>query len=494
MDAWTALTERMNELDNFNGLRAVLEWDKQVKMPPQGAAARAAQVELVSALAHRRLVEPEVGEWLSTLEAEADLEPFRVAAVRNLRRAYDRAVKIPEELVRAIARAQQAGFSAWMQAKQADDFAPFAGPLAEILRLERESAALLKTDEAHLYDVLLVPFDPGTTVAWLDPMFDRLARGVGELLDALDGRPAPDAIQGTFDAAAQRALHDRIIVDLGYDLAAGRLDEAEHPFTITFGPGDTRITTHFYEDDLVKGLGGTIHETGHALYEQGIPRDWRGTTVGQAAGMGIHESQSRLWENFIGRSLPFCRYLAPLVEEHLGHRVSPEALYGAQNRVRRSLIRIAADEATYNLHIIVRYRLEKALITGDLRVPDLPGAWADLYEEVVGVRPSGPAEGVLQDVHWAAGALGYFPSYTIGNLYAASLGAALVEERPQLWAEVENGDFAPTLAWLRERIHRQGHLQDAPGIIADAVGERDHVADLLDHLWGRQGALYGAER
>jgi carboxypeptidase Taq len=328
----------------------------------------------------------------------------------------------------------------------------------------------------------------------LDPMFDRLASGVGELLDALEGRHHPAGLSGTFDVAAQEALHTELIADLGYDLTAGRMDEAEHPFTITFGAGDTRITTHYYEDDLIKGLGGTVHEAGHALYEQGIPQDWRGTGVGQAAGMGLHESQSRFWENFVGRSLAFSRFLAPKIQAHLGVSITPEQLYGAQNRVQRSPIRISADEATYNLHIIVRYRLEKALLTGDLQVGDLATAWADTYAEVVGVRPESPSQGVLQDVHWCSGAFGYFPSYTIGNLYAASLGAALEAERPQIWDEYQAGEFAPTLAWLRERIHHKGHLADAPVLIRDAVGDRDHVADLLDHLWGRQGALYGISR
>jgi len=494
LKTWEALNDRLRELDALQGMRALLEWDRQVKMPPQGAGARASQAELISGLAHQRLTEPVVGEWLSALEASDGLEQFHRAAVRNVRRSYDRAVKLPESLVRATSRAEAAGFTAWVQAKQADDFVGFAGPLTEIVALKREAVALLRTDEAHPYDVLLDQFDPGATVAMLDPMFDRLASGIGELLDALDGRPHPAALSGTFDVAAQQALHNELVASLGYDLTAGRLDEAEHPFTITFGPGDTRITTHYYADDLIKGLGGTVHETGHALYEQGIPRDWRGTGVGSAAGMGLHESQSRFWENFIGRSLPFCRYLAPRIQEHLGLSVTPAQLYGAQNRVARSLIRIAADEATYNLHIIVRYRLECALLTDQLQVQDLEEAWADTYLDVVGVRPPSAADGVLQDVHWCSGAFGYFPSYTIGNLYAASLGAALEAERPQLWSEIEAGDFAPTLAWLRERIHTKGHLEDAPVLIHQAIGERDHVADLLDHLWGRQGALYGVSR
>ncbi len=493
MESWTALRNRLEELQHLHGMRALLEWDKQVKMPPAGASARAGQLELISGLAHNKLTDPRVGDWLSSLEG-CELDPFHAAAVRNVRKSYERAVRLPEDLVRATSRAEAEGFGAWVTAKQADDFSGFAGPLAEILRLKREAMSLLRTNEAHDYDVLLDQYDPGATVAMLDPMFDRLASGIGELLDALDGRPGPDPLEGTWAVAGQQALHDELIAALGYDLSAGRMDEAEHPFTITFGPGDTRITTHYYEDDLIKGLGGTVHETGHALYEQGIPRDWRGTGVGQAAGMGLHESQSRFWENFIGRSLAFGRFLAPKLRAHLGGDLTAEQLYGAQNRVGRSLIRISADEATYNLHIIVRYRLEKSLLTGALEVGDLAEAWADTYAEVVGVRPASPAEGVLQDVHWCSGAFGYFPSYTIGNLYAASLGAALEAERPGLWDEVESGDFAPTLAWLRERIHSQGHLMDAPEIMAAAVGERDHVADLMDHLWGRQGALYGVER
>ena len=344
----------------------------------------------------------------------------------------------------------------------------------------------------HPYDVALEDFDPGTTLASLREMFARLRDGLGTLLEAIAARPQLPALDASFDAATQVALHRRVAAALGYDFDAGRLDHAEHPFTSGHGPGDVRITTHIEPDDLLGSLGGTIHETGHALYEQGLPGDLAGTTVAEAASFGLHESQSRFWENFIGRSRPFCEWLAGVVREHFPDApVDGETLFRASNRVDTSLIRTAADEVTYNLHIIVRFELEVALFEGALAVKDLPEAWNARYAEYLGVTPPDDARGVLQDVHWASGAFGYFPSYTLGNLYAASLGATLERELPDLWERVGRGELGPVLAFLRERVHEKGHLEEAPTIVRAAVGERDHVADLLSYLRGRHGALYG---
>jgi carboxypeptidase Taq len=256
------------------------------------------------------------------------------------------------------------------------------------------------------------------------------------------------------------------------------------------GRNDVRLTTHLYEDDLLGGLTGTIHEAGHGMYEQGLPADLAGTSIAAAAGMGLHESQSRFWENVIGRSLPFFEWLVPLIKQHFpDDNLSPADWYGHANRVERSLIRIQADEATYNLHIIIRFELELALLSGELSVADLPDAWNAAYRDLLGVSPDSPNDGVLQDVHWSNGLFGYFPSYTIGNLYAASFRYQMQDDVPDMWTNVADGDFGPVLAWLRDKVHRHGHSLDAPDIFRAAVGDRDPVADLMAHLNERQAAL-----
>jgi carboxypeptidase Taq len=492
-NAWKSLVAHTAELEALVGARGLLEWDQQVNMPSGGAEARGRVNAVLSGICHDRMVDDRVGSWLEVLRGE-DLDDFHAAGVRNIGREHDRAVKVPRDLVEATARAQAAGFSAWMEARQSGDFQQFVPALEELLGLVRQRVDALVTDEACRYDVLLEEFDPGTTTAWLNPIFDRLAAELGVLIDSLDGREAPAALDQIFPVEGQRALHKAISEKLGFDYNAGRIDESEHPFTVGAGIGDIRITTRYFPEDLLDGLGGTIHETGHGLYEQGLRADWAGTGVGQAASFGLHESQSRFWENFIGRSLPFFRWMAPLAKDTCGVDVTPEALYGAANRVERSLVRVGADEATYNLHIIVRYRIEQQLIDGNLQVADLPEAWNQTYEDVVGVRPTDDVQGVLQDVHWCGGAFGYFPSYTIGNLYAASLGAKMQQEIPQMWDQVALGEFSDVLAWLRDRIHSAGHLYDAPRIVENAVGQRDHVEDLVAHLWNRHGALHGVTR
>ena len=321
----------------------------------------------------------------------------------------------------------------------------------------------------------------------------KIASELVPFVQAAAEREGPSGLEGVHvPAAALRLINDRVISALGFRTEDGRLDESQHPFTVGVGPHDVRLTTHIYEADLLATLGGTIHECGHGLYEQGIPDALLGTGLGEAAGVGLHESQSRFWENIIGRSEAFCRWLAPALREaHPDLDLTPDRLYGACNRVAPSLIRIKADEATYNLHILIRYQLETALLTGDLAVADAPAAWDEAYEKNLGVRPGDPTEGVLQDVHWASGYFAYFPSYTIGNLYAASFRARIEQDLPDMWDEVESGDFSAVLAWLREKVHTRGAEVDAPEIFRDAVGDRDPVADLMAHLRGRHGALYG---
>ncbi len=497
MDPWTCLTERIDELDHLSGAMSVIGWDEQTYMPPAAAETRGKQSALLSRIHHERSTAPEVGEWLGALTGQG-LGKVPAAAVRRALRNYERATRLPTRLVSDLAIARSDGFNAWAKAKGADDFSIFEAPLQRLIDLTRETAGLLlplQGPGAHPYDALLEDYDPGSTVADLRPMFERLGKELKVLLDTVAGKPHPGKPVPSLDVEGQRRLSDRVLVDMGFDLKAGRLDLAAHPFTAGLGVGDVRLTTRLQADDFLSTLGSTVHECGHGLYEQGLPPSLAGTGLNRAAGMGIHESQSRLWENFIGRSLPFFQYLQPrMAGIWPALQLSAEDLYRAANRIERGLIRVAADEATYNLHIIARFELELRIVEGELNAKDLPAAWDDAYRRIVGVVAPSARDGILQDVHWSSGLLGYFPSYTIGNLYAASLGATLESAIPDLWDKVSRGEFAPILAWLRTQIHERGHIEDAPRIFRDAVGDRDPVEDLMAHLWGRQGVLYGVKR
>ena len=487
--AWTALTGRISELEALGGVVQLLEWDQQTMMPKGGAAHRGAQLSTLTGLMHDKLADPVVGELLSSLDGDTD--PVRAAAVRNVGRDHARAVKVPTRLVAEIAQASNTGFGDWMTAREANDFAPFQASLERLVALRKEEIACLGPAE-HPYDNLLDQYDPGSTTAQLQPMFARLRTELADFISEVSSAEGPKAVSGKWNVQAQECFSNQVIGAMGFRLSDGRLDASEHPFTIGMGTGDVRLTTHLYDNDLLGGLTGTIHEAGHGMYEQGLPAAHAGTGVATAAGMGLHESQSRFWENVIGRSLPFFQWLVPILKAHFpDDTLTAEDWFGHANRVERSLIRVQADEATYNLHIIIRFELELAVLSGDLSVAELPDAWNAAYQDLLGITPATPNEGVLQDVHWSNGLFGYFPSYTIGNLYAASFRYQMEADVPQLWDSVAAGDFSPVLSWLRDKVHRHGHLMDAPDIFRAAVGDRDPVADLMTHLRGRQGSLYG---
>jgi carboxypeptidase Taq len=493
--AFDAVRDHLRRLETLDGVYGLLEWDEATGMPKKAAPMRGRQMALLAELQHTAVTDPRIEGWLAALAGSDD--PLHRACVRNLGRTYARERRVPARLVTELEAAKSAAFAAWLDAKASSDGDAFLPHLERLVGLTRERAAAI--DEGrHPYDVLVDEFDPGTTLAVLRPLFARLRDGLAPLLDAIAGATPMPRLEGAFDLDAQGRLSRHIAEALGYDFDAGRIDHAEHPFSAGFGPGDVRITTHLYAEDLLNGLGSTIHETGHALYEQGLPNTtWDGTTAGEAASYGLHESQSRFWENFIGRSAPFSDWLAERMPEAGFGDLPPgfgDRLYRAANRVEPGLVRVAADEVTYNLHIIVRFELEVALLEGTLAVADLPDAWNAKVRDFLGVEVPDAARGFLQDVHWAGAAFGYFPSYTLGNLYAASLGATLEGEMPSLWDDVRAGRFGGVLAFLRDRVHRHGHLLEAPEIMAQAVGERDHVEDLLAHLWGRHGALHGLRR
>jgi carboxypeptidase Taq len=490
-DTFAALKAHLSEIETLDGVAATLGWDEQTYMPKKAAALRGGQMALLSRLTHERVTDPRIGDWLDGLDPS---DPLQKACVRNLGRTYRRERRVPPGLVDRLARMKSDAFQAWIRAKKDSSFAAFAPAFETLLSLSIERAKAID-DGRHPYEVLLEQYDPGTSVESLRAMFTRLRKELVPLITAIAAKPPLGVLAGNFAMDQQWAFNRDVSLALGYDFEGGRLDPAEHPFSTGQGQGDVRITSHLHEDDLLGGLGSTIHETGHALYEQGLPHRHASTTVREAASYGLHESQSRFWENYVGRSRPFARWLTgPVGKRFPDAKITADQIFAAQNRVERSLIRVQADEVTYNLHIIVRFELELALFEGSLKVKDVPAAWNERYREYLGVTPPDDARGCLQDVHWSAGLFGYFPSYTLGNLYAASLGKTMEHQVSGFWDRVEKGDFAPILAWLRKNVHDQGHLIEAPEIVKAAVGDRDHVADLTDYLWTRMGEAYGVKR
>jgi carboxypeptidase Taq len=500
---WQDLGVLVGRMDALAGARGLLEWDQLCMMPPQAAAGRGEQLAALAAVYHEILVSGDLGRLLDRLEdaldsAEPEVHPVHRGALRNLRRERDRAVKLPLKLVEALERSRARGHQAWLAARKADDFAPFQPALTELVALAGEAAACLVEPGGHPYDAMLGAFEPGARTADLGPLFERLAAELAPLLDALRGSGWPDASQGAswpMAESEQRAQFLEVVEAMGFDFSAGRLDSAVHPFTCGMDPGDVRITARYDEGDLLSGLGTVLHEAGHGLYEQGVPPALLGTGVGRLLSTAVHESQSRFWENMIGRSRPFCGWVAGRLQaRHPGRPWDPELLFQALNRVRPGLVRVDADEVTYNLHVLVRYRLELGLVEGSLAVADLPEAWDAAYEQYLGLRAPSPLTGVLQDVHWAEGLLGYFPTYTLGTLYAASLARAMEQGVPDLWERVGQGDLGGVLGWLREHVHRYAALFDGAEIFAQAAPGRDPVEDFMDHLWARHGATRGLLR
>lgn len=500
---WQELSGLVGRMDALAGARGLLEWDQLCMMPPRAAAGRGEQLAALAAVYHEILISADLGRQLDMLEdaldaVEPGAHPIQRAALRNLRRERVRAVRLPLKLVEALERARARGHQAWLAARKADDFALFQPALTEIVALTGEAAARLVEPGGHPYDAMLGVFEPGTRTAELGPLFERLAGELAPLLDALRGAGWPDASEGAtwpLPEEQQRALFLEVVEAMGFDFSAGRLDSAVHPFTSGMDPGDVRITARYDPGDLLSGLGTVLHEAGHGLYEQGVPAELLGTGVGRLLSTGVHESQSRFWENMIGRSRPFCGWVASrLQEHHPGRPWDAEVLFQALNRVRPGLIRVDADEVTYNLHVIIRYRLELGLVDGGLAVADLPDAWDAAYEDLLGIRAPSPLTGVLQDVHWAEGLLGYFPTYTLGTLYSASLARAMEQAVPDLWELVGRGDLSGVLGWLRQHVHRHAALLDGAELFAQAAPGRDPVEDFMGHLWARHGATRGLAR
>jgi len=492
---WDLLVRRMADLRALQGALSVLLWDQETYMPRRGAESRGEQVAALQAAVHRGLTAPDLGEALDAASSAAGLGGEELALLRVLRVERERAVRVPERLVRELAELQSAALPAWRAAREAGDFPAFAPFLRRVVALKREQASCYGVPEGgEPYDALLDGYEEGMRVARLEPLFRRIAGWLSPLVARIAERPPPpDPFAGVrFDAGRQWDFTMEVLRAVGFDLEAGRQDRSAHPFTLAADPGDVRLTTRILEGQPISAVMSTIHEAGHGLYEQGLPPSHRRDFLGQAPSMGLHESQSRLWENLVGRSRPFWRHFLPRLQALFPElaQVGLDAFYRAVNRVERSPVRVEADELTYNLHIVLRFELERALVGGSLEAADVAAAWNDGMQRLVGVRPAGDRDGVLQDIHWAQGDIGYFPTYAIGNLYAASLFAAARRALPGLEDGFARGDFRPLLDWLGENVHRHGRIFLAEEVVRRATGGGLSDADFRAHLEAKYGDLY----
>ncbi|HEX6709851.1 MAG TPA: carboxypeptidase M32 [Rubrobacter sp.] len=486
------LEDRLATISDVYSAASVLVWDRQTYMPEGGVRGRAEQLASLARLAHEMLVSPETG---ALLDGAGEREPGsdEAALLRLARREHGRASRLPARLVAETSRATALAEQAWIHAREVSDWPLFAPHMERVLALKQEEANYL--DGEHPYDAMLDRYDPGASTKRLQGMFDELKAGIVPLVRDVSARLGEDRtapLRGEFDEDIQETFGRNVISSFGYDWSRGRQDRAVHPFCINFGgPGDVRITTRFDPELLSVALFATCHEAGHALYEQGVDPSYSRTPLAGGVSMGVHESQSRLWENLVARSRPFWSHFHPRLQgAFVLDDFDMESLYRAVNSVSPSEIRTEADELTYDLHVLLRFELEVALFEQDLSVSDLPGAWNAKMEEYLGIVPENDAVGVLQDTHWAIGYFGYFPAYTVGNVLSVQLFEAAVEERPEILTGMERGEFGALLGWLRENVHRHGKKYEPDALIQRATGRPPDTGPYLRYLETKFGDLY----
>ncbi|OHD63092.1 MAG: hypothetical protein A2176_08290 [Spirochaetes bacterium RBG_13_51_14] len=498
MSAFEKLKDQWARISRLEQTIGILSWDMETYMPDDGVKARSEQLALLSELAHQWLISDEMGALLDVAEQDASGREYfsdEVSMIRVARRAYNHKVKIPKKLVARLARTTTRANSIWIKARKKSDFNLFAPILGEIVELSREMADHLGYAE-HRYDALLDVYEPDLTSSQVEKLFTETKRELIPLVREITGSSAlidTGFLNQTYDTARQESFGLQVLRDMKYDFRRGRQDRSAHPFTTSFTPYDVRITTRFAEDDLLSALFSTIHEGGHALYDQGLPLDKVDTPLCQPISLGVHESQSRLWENIVGRSRVFWKHYLPILKLHfpgqLDH-VDGERFYRAVNRVHPGFIRVESDELTYNLHIFIRFEIEKDLVAGAIRVADIPPLWNEKYREYLGITPPDDALGCLQDIHWAHGLIGYFPTYTIGNLLSAQLYQKALQEHPSLPAELAEGDFTGLLAWLRDNVHGHGSRYTSAELVRAITGGDVQVGPFMNYVRDKFRDIY----
>ena len=481
------LLKRSREIAWVFHASEALNWDIETYMPPRGLDFRAEQLAHLGGHAHRLFTGKIVGDWLAACEQQGFApESPEAANVREWRRRYDRATRLPASLVEKFQRARTHAREAWKEARERSEFKIFKPYLQKLLDLNRQRAERWGFQESP-YDALLDEYEPGMRAGQLRTLFAELRPAIGAVLAPAVERSAavpPDLLAGDYPIPAQQAFNRKVAEAIGFDFSAGRIDTTTHPFCLTLGPGDCRLTTRYDERNFTQSLYGVLHEAGHGLYEQGLLPEHFGTPLGAAASLGLHESQSRLWENHVGRHPAFWEYWLPLAAEHFPglRRLNPGQLAAAVNRVRPSFIRVEADQVTYDLHILLRFETELKLLEGQLKVADVPGFWNTEFEKLLGLKIAKDADGCLQDIHWSQGDFGYFPTYTLGNLNAAQLMRRAALDHPSLDAELARGEYRPLLGWLREKVHRHGLRYQPQELMRQATGEPTTSAHHLAYL------------
>jgi carboxypeptidase Taq len=497
-DALAELKARLATLTDLEGASSLLGWDQNTYMPPGGAEARAQQLATLGKLSHELLTEARVGKLLKELGGAGFAEDSDEAALlRVTQRDFDRATKFPADFVESFTRLRSEGQQVWARARQDSDFAGFAPTLERLLDYSLRAADYLGYED-HPYDALHDLFEPGSKVGAVKEVFAELRDATVALLQVLKeaGREIDATpLHGHFARDVQEKFGKRIVSDFGYSFEHGRLDPTVHPFASSSSKYDVRITTRYDETFLSQALFGTMHEAGHGMYEQYVDSSYDRGPLGGGASLGVHESQSRLWENLVGRSHGFWSHYYPYAQElfpDLGG-VSLADFYAAINRVKPSFIRVEADEVTYNLHIMVRFELELALLEGSLKVKDLPEAWNGKYEDYLGVTPPNDALGCLQDIHWSFGAVGYFPTYTLGNIMSVQFFEAAKRAHPELADEIAQGNFETLLSWLRENIYRHGSKYEPADLLRRVTGSGLDAGPYIAYLSSKFKALYGVD-
>ncbi|MBC7855009.1 MAG: carboxypeptidase M32 [Pirellulaceae bacterium] len=482
----------------LQSVEALIGWDERTYMPPAAGEYRAEQMTYLAGMIHQRRTDRRIGELLESLAASPltkDKHSDEATTIRQLQRDYEKQVKLPQALVEELTRASVLGQQAWVEARKNNDFPSFAPHAKKLFELKRQQAAALGY-RATPYDALLDDFEPDALTADVAKVLADLRKELVPLVQAIQQakkRPNSSILSREYPTAGQDAFGKAAAAAVGFDFHRGRLDVTHHPFCSGMGPHDCRLTTRYDEHFFPCALFGTLHEAGHGMYDQGLRPELFGLPPGMYVSLGIHESQSRMWENLVGRSRAFWQHFYPKFKETFPvvRDVSLDDFYFAINGVQPSLIRVEADEATYNLHIIVRFELEQALLSGDLPVDDLPGAWREKYQQYLGIEPLDDADGCLQDVHWSAALIGYFPTYSLGNLYAAQFFEQADQDLGGLAAQFSCGDFAPLLQWLQRNIHHRGQCYTATELVQLVTGKPLTHAPLIRHLRGKLEPLYG---
>lgn len=486
--------DTMRKIADIRYASALLQWDQETYLPPKGAAIRGQQIATLSEIAHQHFTDDMLGGLLQELNGRNDLPAAEKKNVSLTWEDYSKQKKFSAAFVRELTETINKCFHSWLEARKANDFGLFAGDLSKLIGLKKQEAQLLGY-ERHPYDALLNDYDKGSNVQLLDGVFNTIRQPLKDILNQIQSRPqvSNEFLHRHFPKDKQWAFGMQVLKDLGYDLEAGRQDVSEHPFTTNFNSRDVRVTTRIDENDLGNMVWSCIHEAGHALYEQGLPDEAYGLPLGEAASLTIHESQSRLWENHVGRSKAFCEHYFPVLQQYFPEQlkdVTVETFYYGINQVAPSLVRTEADEVTYHFHVMIRYELEKQLLENTLPANDIPAWWNEHYHQYLGVQVPDDRRGCLQDVHWSHGSFGYFPTYSLGSFYAAQFYAKAAETINGLENQIQRGETGSLLQWLRTRVHRHGRMYTSEQLSEQVSGEVLDIQYFLRYLLDKYKNIY----